>query len=175
MLSWVRTLDNLSDIGISIIRFISFSSSVITRYYKFIVCVTRNIVVILQVFLYILCYMSFPKTPKLSDRLKYIRTLYGLSQAELAQKAGTTQQAIQQAEKGIARQPRYLNQLASELEIPTAWMVFGEEDKAAPQNSVGKQSNGLNDKSTEVLDSFYSMPEKDQKLIYELMQSRKKE
>jgi len=119
--------------------------------------------------------MSFPKTPKLSDRLKYIRTLYGLSQAELAQKAGTTQQAIQQAEKGIARQPRYLNQLASELEIPTAWMVFGEEDKAAPQNSVGKQSNGLNDKSTEVLDSFYSMPEKDQKLIYELMQSRKKE
>ncbi len=117
--------------------------------------------------------MNFPKTPKLSDRLKYVRALFGLSQAELAEKAGTTQQAIQQAEKGSARQPRYLNQLAQALEIPVQWMVFGEDDNF---NAVINKSDagGLNDKSSEVLNSFFSMPEKDQKLIYELMQSRSK-
>ncbi|MEM8833841.1 MAG: helix-turn-helix transcriptional regulator, partial [Pseudomonadota bacterium] len=35
--------------------------------------------------------------PKLSDRIKYIRKLRDLSQAQLAEMAGTTQQAIQQA------------------------------------------------------------------------------
>ena len=50
--------------------------------------------------------MKFKKMSKLSARLKYIRAHHDLSQAELAEKAGTTQQAIQQAEKGKARQPR---------------------------------------------------------------------
>ena len=117
--------------------------------------------------------MSLPDIPKLSDRLKYIRTLHGLSQAELAQKAGTTQQAIQQAEKGVARQPRYLNHLANELEISVQWLIFNElqNDKEVSNH---KENTGLEDKSNKVLDSFFSMPQKDQNLIYELMQSRKK-
>lgn len=109
--------------------------------------------------------------PKLSERLKYIRKLYNLSQAELAEKAGTTQQAIQQAEKGKARQPRYLHQLAQSLEISIDWMVFGE---ISSSNKSKKPSQGLSDQSSDVLDSFFSMPEKDQQLIYELMQSRRK-
>lgn len=110
--------------------------------------------------------------PKLSERLKYLRSYYNLSQAELAEKAHTTQQAIQQAEKGKARQPRYLHRLAQELEISVDWLVFGD----ATNNSMDikpAKLDGLNDKSSEVLNSFFSMPEKDQKLIYELMQSRK--
>ncbi len=118
--------------------------------------------------------MSLPDIPKLSDRLKYIRTLHGLSQAELAQKAGTTQQAIQQAEKGIARQPRYLNHLANILEISTQWLIFNEIE-AQEEKSNREASKGLEEKSSDVLNSFYSMPEKDQNLIYELMQSRKKD
>lgn len=109
--------------------------------------------------------------PKLSERLKYIRKLYNLSQTELAEKAGTTQQAVQQAEKGKARQPRYLHKLAQELDIPVDWMIFGEESGGKKSGSSAK---GLNDQSSEVLDSFFAMPEKDQKLIYELMQSRRK-
>ena len=111
--------------------------------------------------------------PKLSDRLKYIRQYHGLSQGELAQKAGTTQQAIQQAEKGIARQPRYLHRLAQELEISVEWIVFGRAEEKEQTEMQVSPNSGLNDKSADVLNSFFAMPEKDQKLIYELMQSRK--
>lgn len=109
--------------------------------------------------------------PKLSERLKYIRAHCGLSQAELADKAGTTQQAIQQAEKGKARQPRYLHRLSQELDIPIDWMIVGEEVK---DTTVQKPSTkGFSDQSSDVLDQFFSMPAADQKLIYEIMKSRK--
>ncbi len=117
--------------------------------------------------------MNFKKMPKLSDRLIYVRKLYNLSQVELAEKAGTTQQAIQQAEKGKARQPRYLNRLAQELEIPADWLIFGEGEKLDIVQSTQK-SQGLSDQSSDVLDQFFAMPETDQKLIYELMKSRQK-
>lgn len=112
--------------------------------------------------------------PKLSERLKYLRSEFDLSQVELAAKAGTTQQAIQQAEKGKARQPRYLYKLSQELDIDVDWLIFGEVSQAQKAVSTHKNS-GLNDKSSDVLDSFFSMPKKDQDLIYELMQSRKEQ
>ena len=115
--------------------------------------------------------MTYKKMPKLSERLKYIRKLHNLSQAELAEKAGTTQQAIQQAEKGKAQQPRYLHKIAQVLDIPVDWMVFGEVESGT---KTTKKPSGMNDQSSEVLDSFFAMPEKDQQLIYELMQSRRK-
>ena len=110
--------------------------------------------------------------PELSKRLKYIRAHHDLSQAELADIAGTTQQAIQQAESGKARQPRYLHQLARELDIPIDWMIFGNAVKNVLVK--GKKSKGFEDQSSDVLDQFFAMPEKDQKLIYELMRSRQK-
>ncbi len=125
----------------------------------------------IQVFVCSLLVMTFKKMPKLSERLKYIRKRYNLSQVELANKAGTTQQAIQQAEKGKARQPRYLHKLAQSLELPVDWLVFGDEmpDEVDIKLSDAK---GMNDKSSDVLESFFAMPEKDQQLIYELMKSR---
>lgn len=116
--------------------------------------------------------MILKKMPKLSERLKFIRAEMNLSQVELAEKAGTTQQAIQQAEKGKARQPRYLHKLAQALDIDVDWVIFGETSQSQKPKTA-EQNSGLNDKSSDVLDSFFSMPEKDQKLIYELMQSRK--
>ena len=110
---------------------------------------------------------------KLSERLKYIRAHYGLSQAELADKAGTTQQAIQQAEKGKARQPRYLHRLAQELDIPIDWMIVG--DAVKKQTIIVPEEKGFSDQSSDVLDQFFAMPKEDQKLMYELMKSRKKE
>ena len=126
----------------------------------------------IQVFLFKVISMKYTEMPKLSERLKYIRAELGLSQVELADKAGTTQQAIQQAEKGKARQPRYLHKLAQELEVDVDWLIFGDALQAQKTASTHKNS-GLNDKSSDVLDSFFSMPQKDQDLIYELMQSRK--
>ncbi|MEM9469879.1 MAG: helix-turn-helix domain-containing protein, partial [Pseudomonadota bacterium] len=99
------------------------------------------------------------------------RKLRDLSQAQLAEMAGTTQQAIQQAEKGRARQPRYLHQLAQALDVPANWMVVGEEIGA--EKKARNEKLGLSEKESDVLEQFFSMPEDDQKIIYELIKTRK--
>lgn len=116
--------------------------------------------------------MNLKKIKKLSERLKYIRLQLNLSQVELAEMAGTTQQAIQQAEAGKARQPRYLHKLSQVLEIPIDWLILGEVDEAVPQNQ--KHAHGLQEQSSDILQKFYAMPTEDQKLIFELMKSRQK-
>jgi len=110
---------------------------------------------------------------KLSERLKHVRKIHNISQDKLAEIAGTTQQAIQQAETGKARQPRYLHQLASRLDVPVNWLVLGEE--VVDESFEKKSENGLSEKQSDVLDHFFSMPKADQKLIFELMKSRQKE
>ncbi|NQZ14424.1 MAG: helix-turn-helix domain-containing protein [Alphaproteobacteria bacterium] len=107
--------------------------------------------------------------PNLADRLQYIRQIKNLSQAELAEIAGTTQQAIQQAEKGKARQPRYLHNLAMALDLSIEWVLFGTEEKISTTDL-----SGFSEKSAEVLDNFFAMPEEDQELIFKLMKSRQK-
>lgn len=106
--------------------------------------------------------------PDLSDRLKYIRKIKGLSQIDLAKIGGTTQQAIQQAEAGKAQNPRYLHKLALELDIPYEWLTMNIiSDKKAPVS-------GFSEKGRDVLDTFFSMPKKEQALMLELMKARKK-
>lgn len=114
--------------------------------------------------------MNLKSMPNLADRLQYIRQIKNLSQAELADIAGTTQQAIQQAEKGKARQPRYLHNMAMALDLPIEWVLFGTEE-----NTNKADLSGFSDKSAEVLDKFYAMPEEDQELIFKLMKSRQKD
>jgi len=119
----------------------------------------------------------------LSERLQYIRAMHNLSQAALAKLAKTTQQAIQQAEAGKARNPRYLHHLAQALDIPLEWMMFGEVEDAPPMHAVPeKEADATFDDSAalqdgyqpqEILDSFFSMSEKEQKLLVELMKSRR--
>lgn len=107
--------------------------------------------------------------PKLADRLVYIRKIKGLTQADLATLAGTSQQAIQQAECGKALNPRYLPKLAKALEVSSEWLIMNEMP-----GKVGKSYKMLNEKEDEVLSIFKSMPKKDQDLIFELMKSRLK-
>lgn len=125
-----------------------------------------------QVLLRKLVIMNYQEIPELADRLKYLRQFHNLSQAELAEIAGTTQQAIQQAESGKARQPRYLHQVARALSIPVDWMIFGH---AVEVSSTSGKNEGLKDRANDVLENFFAMPEKDQELIYELMRARREE
>jgi transcriptional regulator with XRE-family HTH domain len=114
--------------------------------------------------------MSIPlkNLPDLADRLIYVRRLKDLTQAELAELAQTTQQAIQQAETGKARNPRYLAKLAHVLDIPHEWLAMN----MVPQKSGTK--SGFSEKGDDVLSSFYAMPKKDQDLMLELMRARSK-
>jgi transcriptional regulator with XRE-family HTH domain len=115
--------------------------------------------------------MHLKSLPKLSDRLKYLREIKQLSQIDLARLAGTTQQAIQQAEAGKARNPRYLHKIAMALDIPYEWLTMNIT-AAQPSQKQEKAAYGLADEGQEVLRSFYAMPKKDQDLILALMKNR---
>lgn len=109
--------------------------------------------------------------PDLAGRLKYIRDKKGLSQEDLAQICGTTQQAIQQAEAGKAQNPRYLHKLALTLDIPYEWLTMNLS--AEKRSSI--KSSGFSEKQREVVDTFFAMPKKDQALLLELMKTRRKD
>lgn len=109
--------------------------------------------------------------PQLSERLKYIRKIQDLSQIQLAEIAGTTQQAIQQAETGKAQNPRYLHKISLELDVPYEWLTMN----LVPDNKKRTSApGGFSDKGKEVLDNFFAMPKKDQSLMLELMKARQK-
>ncbi len=106
-----------------------------------------------------------PDMPALADRLIYVRKIKGLTQADLAALAKTSQQAIQQAESGKALNPRYLPRLARELDIPVEWLSLNDTADKMP-------APGLSEKDDQVLGAFKAMDGKDQELILELMKAR---
>lgn len=62
----------------------------------------------------------------LSDRIKLRRSELKLTQAELAELAGTKQQTIQQVESGLTKRPRRLIELAVALQCDPGWLLFGD-------------------------------------------------
>lgn len=112
--------------------------------------------------------MELKDIKKLSDRLKYIRKNLGLSQAELAELAQTTQQAIQQAETGKALNPRYLPVLSRAIGVPYEWLALNV------LTAEQAETKPLSAQENELLDSFKAMPKKDQNLMLELIKSRAK-
>jgi len=111
----------------------------------------------------------FKNIPQLSERLKYLRRIKNLTQAELAAMAETTQQAIQQAEAGKSQNPRYLHKLSRALNVPFEWLAMNIPPDEVPAPKRG----GLAEKGRDVLNTFYSMPKEDQDLILRLMKNRK--
>lgn len=114
--------------------------------------------------------MTYPlkSISRLSERLKYLRQVASLTQADLAVMAGTTQQAIQQAETGKARQPRYLHRIAKELGVPFEWLAFND----LPSSSKMSGKPGLTERENEVLNGFRAMSRKEQNLILTVIKAR---
>lgn len=76
----------------------------------------------------------------IAERVKSRRIELGMTQAELAIKANTSQQAIQQLEDGKTRRPRYLPELSSALRCSIKWLLTGVEegvDALPPENEWG--------------------------------------
>lgn len=67
----------------------------------------------------------------LSQRVRTRRTELGLTQAEVAEQAGITQQSYQQLEAGETKRPRNLLEIASALECTPHWLMYGDSKKAA--------------------------------------------
>ncbi len=63
---------------------------------------------------------------ELKDRVLKRRKILGLTQQELAKKAGVKQQSIQQLEDGLVKRPRYLLELSSALDCDPGWLSSGK-------------------------------------------------
>lgn len=64
----------------------------------------------------------------LAERLKIARERLGLSQQQLAEEVGVSQQAIGKIEGGVTLQPRNLKTIAEKLSVSANWLQFGELD-----------------------------------------------
>ena len=65
----------------------------------------------------------------LGQRVAWARERLGLSQADLARKAGMTQSAIGNIEAGIRARPRQLLELAQALNVSQTWLLTGTESR----------------------------------------------
>ncbi|KEY58470.1 helix-turn-helix transcriptional regulator [Serratia sp. DD3] len=75
----------------------------------------------------------------LAERLKVAREKCGLSQLQLAEKVGLTQQSIGKIESGVTVQPRKLKQLALALGVSANWLQFGADENGSYQELVVKE------------------------------------
>ncbi|MEJ1363529.1 MAG: helix-turn-helix transcriptional regulator [Candidatus Sedimenticola sp. (ex Thyasira tokunagai)] len=63
---------------------------------------------------------------EIGTRLRQLRTEAGLTQLQLAIRAGTNQAVIQKIENGHSQRPRILADLSHVLKVNPAWLQFGE-------------------------------------------------
>ncbi len=70
----------------------------------------------------------------ISDRVKLKRDELGLTQTQLAEKAGTSQQAIEQLERGKTKRPRYLPELSVALGVSAEWLLEGKSEDLKGDN-----------------------------------------
>lgn len=84
------------------------------------------------------------------ERLKYLRNKAGLSQAELADKLKCTQQAIQRAEAGLSRQPRFAHEAAQLLNSTFDWLVYGSGDVSQSYEQISSQGFKASEKPRSV-------------------------
>ncbi|WP_313684156.1 helix-turn-helix transcriptional regulator [Pantoea sp.] len=70
----------------------------------------------------------------IGERAKQRRIELGLTQAQVAERTGTSQQAIQQLEDGKTKRPRYLPELAATLNCDVKWLITGKGDQGTAKH-----------------------------------------
>ncbi|WP_039046568.1 XRE family transcriptional regulator [Plesiomonas shigelloides] len=76
----------------------------------------------------------------LAERLKLAREKQEMSQAQLAEKVGLSQQSVAKIEKGETTQPRKIKELAQALGVSQKWLQLGVEENASLTNFVVEES-----------------------------------
>ncbi|WP_058911152.1 XRE family transcriptional regulator [Entomohabitans teleogrylli] len=96
----------------------------------------------------------------IAERVKQRRGELGLTQAELATRVNTSQQAIQQLEDGKTRRPRYLPELALALGCDVAWLLNGEPTAPGGENGAAGEWGGIKawDRNTPLDDDEVEVP-----------------
>lgn len=84
----------------------------------------------------------------IAERVRIRRTEFGWTQAQLANRTGTSQQAIQQLENGETKRPRYLPELSVALKCSLQWLLTGGEGYPADKDrgiAVRKEEVNIRD------------------------------
>lgn len=76
----------------------------------------------------------------LAERLKIGREKAGMSQAQLAEKIGLSQQSVAKIENGETLQPRKIKEIAKVLGVSQKWLQLGIEDNASIPDLVVKEA-----------------------------------
>ncbi|NJA85950.1 helix-turn-helix transcriptional regulator [Escherichia coli] len=76
----------------------------------------------------------------LAERLKSERKKAGMSQAQLAEKIGLSQQSVAKIENGETQQPRKIKEIAKVLGVSQKWLQLGIEDNASFPDLVVKEA-----------------------------------
>lgn len=81
-----------------------------------------------------------PAYAELADRLRWAREKKGHTQVSLAKRLGVSQGAIEKAENGKSRKPKFMPEAAVELDVPYEWLRDGTisyEQEAGMRRSGG--------------------------------------
>ncbi|WP_393950045.1 helix-turn-helix domain-containing protein [Kluyvera intermedia] len=68
----------------------------------------------------------------ISQRLKNKREEMSLSQSQLAELVGMTQQSLQAIEAGLTKRPRFIIELSTALNCDPHWLLYGENHNSDP-------------------------------------------
>jgi len=79
----------------------------------------------------------------IAKRMRWSRERSGMTQEELARKAGTTKDVIAQVEVGRTKRPRQAEQIADALGVPVAWLMFGDSELEPDAVEVAVAYQGL--------------------------------
>jgi transcriptional regulator with XRE-family HTH domain len=94
--------------------------------------------------------MPEPNIPlTLGARMRSRRLEKGWTQEQLARRAGTNQAVIQKIENGRSLRPRKIDQIAAELNVSPAWLMFGSQ--ATPTS--------LDPEAVTIAESWSQLPE----------------
>ena len=67
----------------------------------------------------------------LAERLKLARENAGLSQSQLGEKIGLSQQSVAKIENGDTLQPRKIKEIAKALNVSQQWLQLGIEENGS--------------------------------------------
>lgn len=76
----------------------------------------------------------------LSERLKIAREKAGLSQAQVADMVGLSQQSIAKIERGETQQPRKIHELAKAVGVTQKWLLLGIEENGTLSGYVVEEA-----------------------------------
>lgn len=76
----------------------------------------------------------------LAERLKIAREKAGISQAQLAERIGISQQSVAKIESGETLQPRKIKEIANVLNVSQKWLQLGIEENGTLSNFVVQEA-----------------------------------